>query len=147
MSVQIAASALARRGLVPAPTYVGIYADGSRRRMSFWSLKGKPYDCESTRAWMESRGRLVGGWIDPAGVAGLSMLPARGAMAEYERIAAPPEKFRPAGLVADPHFSGEPVAKTAKRNYRATLVDLLAWLDGSRLVDDGVVGRARDLVA
>ena len=114
--------------------------------MSFWTQKGKPYDCASTRAWMESRGRLVSGWIDPAGSAGLSMLPTRGALAEYERLAAPPAKFRPAGLVADPHFSDAAPAKMVKRNYRATLADLLAWLDGSQLVDDGVVERAREIV-
>ena len=137
----ISPSLLAKRQLYPVPTYVGEYSDGSRRRMSFWQAKGKAWECSPMRAFMRSRGDLVSGWIDPRGFAGRNSLPACGPQPGTPLCA----QLKRAGLIRD-DLDGVPMVKP-KRDYKKTLAELLAWLDGEPLADDSVLERARDLVA
>lgn len=115
-----------RRGMYPQPVFEGHFPDGTVRRLTFFSEKGKPVDVGRGKRLMTQ----FFGQCPPRGVVEYVANGQKRRIADYALIAeqSPPKPKRV-------------TAKLAKD----TLADLLGWLDGEG--PDDALQRARELLA
>lgn len=107
------------KGMYPAPVVVGQYDNGQLVRLSFWSQVGKPIDFERAESILTAIGVYGTAQSDLVSWHVISHL--------GKRVA--------------------PVAPLKQRaNYKQTLTELLAWLDGDN-DNERILDTARALVA